>query len=139
MAALKENSEISVIWLSRLVWDEETVSSNPTFPTNIKIIRISMSTKLRPLHDRVIVKRMNQVTKTSFGLIIPDAAAEKPDQGEVLAIGPGKRDSEGTFVALNVSIGDRVLFNKHSGQVVKIDGEELLVLKEDELFAIVEQ
>lgn len=98
-----------------------------------------MSTKLRPLHDRVIVKRMNQVTKTSFGLIIPDAAAEKPDQGEVLAVGPGKRDSEGTFVGLNVSIGDRVLFNKHSGQVVKIDGEELLVLKEDELFAIVEQ
>jgi len=95
------------------------------------------SMKLRPLHDRVIVKRLEQETKTASGIVIPDAAAEKPDQGEVLAVGPGKRDDKGQYIALNVAVGDRVLFGKYSGQTVKIDGEELLVMKEDDLFAVV--
>jgi chaperonin GroES len=96
--------------------------------------------KLRPLHDRVIVKRLEQETKTASGIVIPDNAAEKPDQGEVLAVGPGKRNEKtGDFVALNVKVGDRVLFGKYSGQTVKVDGDELLVMKEDDLFAVVEK
>jgi chaperonin GroES len=93
--------------------------------------------KLRPLHDRVIVKRLEQETKTASGIVIPDAAAEKPDQGEVLAVGPGKRDDKGQFIALNVAVGDRVLFGKYSGQTVKVDGDELLVMREEDLFAVV--
>jgi chaperonin GroES len=93
--------------------------------------------KLRPLHDRVIVKRLEQETKTASGIVLPDAAAEKPDQGEVLAVGPGKRNDKGDFVALNVQVGDRVLFGKYSGQTVKVDGEELLVMREEDLFAVV--
>jgi len=95
--------------------------------------------KLRPLHDRVIVKRLEQETKTASGIVIPDAAAEKPDQGEVLAVGPGKRTDKGDFAALNVKVGDRVLFGKYSGQAVKVDGDELLVMREEDLFAVVEK
>ena len=96
--------------------------------------------KLRPLHDRVIVKRLEQETKTASGIVIPDNAAEKPDQGEVLAVGPGKRnDKTGDFVTLNIKVGDRVLFGKFSGQTVKVDGDELLVMKEEDLFAVVEK
>ena len=94
--------------------------------------------KLRPLADRVIVKRVEQETKTASGIVIPDAAAEKPDQGEVLSVGPGKRNDKGDIVAMNVKKGDRVLFGKYSGQTVKVDGDELLVMKEDDLFAVVE-
>lgn len=93
---------------------------------------------LRPLHDRVIVKRLENETKTASGIVIPDNAAEKPDQGEVLAVGPGKKNDKGEVVALGVKVGDRVLFGKYSGQAVKINGEELLVMKEDDLFAVVE-
>lgn len=95
--------------------------------------------KLRPLHDRVIVKRLEQETKTASGIVIPDAAAEKPDQGEVLAVGAGKRNDRGDLIALNVKVGDRVLFGKYSGQSVKVDGEELLVMREEDLFAVVEK
>jgi chaperonin GroES len=94
---------------------------------------------LRPLHDRVIVKRLEQETKTASGIVIPDAAAEKPDQGEVLAVGTGKRNDRGDLIALNVKVGDRVLFGKYSGQTVKIDGDELLVMREEDLFAVVEK
>ena len=94
---------------------------------------------LRPLHDRVIVKRLENETKTASGIYIPDNAAEKPDQGEVLAVGPGKRNDKGEQIALNVKVGDRVLFGKYSGQAVKINGDELLVMKEDDLFAVVEK
>ncbi len=94
--------------------------------------------KLRPLHDRVIVKRSEQETKTASGIFIPDSAGEKPDQGEVLAVGPGKKNDKGEMMALNVKVGDRVLFGKYSGQTVKVDGDELLVMKEDDLFAVVE-
>jgi chaperonin GroES len=95
--------------------------------------------KLRPLHDRVIVKRLEQETKTASGIVIPDNAAEKPDQGEVLAVGPGKRNDKGDFVVPNVKVGDRVLFGKYSGQTVKVDGDELLVMREEDLFAVVEK
>ena len=94
---------------------------------------------LRPLHDRVIVKRLENETKTASGIYIPDNAAEKPDQGEILAVGPGKRNDKGEQIALNVQVGDRVLFGKYSGQTVKVDGNELLVMKEDDLFAVVEK
>lgn len=98
-----------------------------------------MKQKLRPLHDRVIVKRLDQETKTASGIVLPESAAEKPDQGEVLAVGPGKRDERGALVALEVKVGDRVLFCKYAGQTVKADGEELLVMREEDLFAIVER
>ena len=93
--------------------------------------------KLTPLHDRVIVKRLEVETKTASGIYIPDNAAEKPDQGEVLAVGPGKLNDKGEISAMSVKVGDRVLFGKYSGQSVKVDGDELLVMKEDDLFAVV--
>ena len=95
--------------------------------------------KLRPLGDRVIVKRLENETKTASGIVIPENAAEKPDQGEVLAVGPGKKNEQGALIAMNVSVGDRVLFGKYSGQTVKVDGDELLVMKEEDLFAVVEK
>ena len=95
--------------------------------------------KLRPLHDRVIVKRLENETKTASGIVIPDSVAEKPDQGEVLAVGMGKRTDKGDLVALGVKVGDRVLFGKYSGQTVKVDGDELLVMREEDLFAVVEK
>ncbi len=94
---------------------------------------------LRPLHDRVIVKRLDQETKTASGLIIPDAAAEKPDQGEVLAVGNGKVADNGTVRALDVKVGDRVLFGKYAGQAVKVDGQELLVMREEDIMAVVQK
>ena len=95
--------------------------------------------KLRPLHDRVIVKRIDSETKTASGIVIPDNAAEKPDQGEVLAVGPGKRNDKGETHAVGIKVGERVLFGKYSGQTVKVDGDELLVMKEEDLFAVVEK
>ncbi|POR48813.1 chaperonin GroES [Paraburkholderia eburnea] len=92
---------------------------------------------LRPLHDRVIVKRLDQETRTASGLVIPDSAAEKPDQGEVLAVGPGRRDNDGRRIAPDLSVGDRVLFGKYAGQTVKVDGNELLVLREEDIVAVV--
>jgi chaperonin GroES len=94
---------------------------------------------LRPLHDRVIVKRLDQETKTASGIVIPDAAAEKPDQGEVVAIGAGKRNDKGDLIALDVKVGDRVLFGKYAGQTVKVDGNELLVMREEDIMAIVQK
>ena len=94
--------------------------------------------KLRPLHDRVIVKRIESETKTAPYIFILANSAEKTDQGEVLAGGPGKKNVKGELIALNIKVGDRVLFGKYSGQTVKVDGNELLVMKEDDLFAVVE-
>jgi chaperonin GroES len=93
---------------------------------------------LRPLHDRVIVKRLDQETKTASGLIIPDAAAEKPDQGEVLAVGNGKVQENGNVRPLEVKVGDRVLFGKYSGQTVKVKGDELLVMREEDIMGVIE-
>ncbi|NMM36486.1 MAG: co-chaperone GroES [Glaciimonas sp.] len=94
---------------------------------------------LRPLHDRVIVKRLDQETKTASGIVLPEAAAEKPDQGEVLAIGNGKILEDGSVRTLAVKVGDRVLFGKYSGQTVKVDGDELLVMREEDIMAVVEK
>jgi chaperonin GroES len=93
--------------------------------------------KIRPLHDRVIVKRLDQERKTASGIVIPDNAAEKPDQGEIIAVGPGKRDDSGKIIALDVKVGDKVLFGKYSGQTVKVEGEELLVMREEDLMGVV--
>ena len=94
--------------------------------------------KIRPLHDRVIVKRLEEERKTASGIVIPDAAAEKPDQGKILAVGPGKRDENGKHVAVDVKVGDRVLFGKYAGQTVKVDGEDLLVMREEDIMGVVE-
>ena len=91
---------------------------------------------LRPLHDRVIVKRLDQETKTASGLIIPDAAAEKPDQGEILAVGNGKVQDDGKVRALEVKVGDRVLMSKYGGSEIKIDGKEYKLLSSDDLLAV---
>ena len=85
---------------------------------------------IRPLHDRVIVKRVEAERTTASGIVIPDSAGEKPDQGEVLAVGPGKRDDNGKQIALDVKVGDRVLFGKYAGQAVKVDGQEVMVMRE---------
>ena len=92
--------------------------------------------KLRPLHDRVIVKRLEQETKTASGIVIPDAAAEKPDQGEVLAVGTGKRNDRGDLIALNVKVGDRVLFGKYAGTEIKIDGDDFLMMREEDILGV---
>ncbi len=94
--------------------------------------------KFRPLHDRVVVKRLEEETKTSGGIIIPDTAKEKPQQGEVVAIGPGNRDEAGKITALDVKVGDRVLFGKWSGSEVKIDGQELLIMKESDILGVLD-
>ena len=93
---------------------------------------------IRPLHDRVIVKRVEPETRTASGLYIPDAAGEKTDQGEVLAVGPGKRDDAGKLIPMDVKVGDRVLFGKYSGQTVKVDGEEYLVMREEDIMGVLE-
>lgn len=93
---------------------------------------------IRPLHDRVIVKRVEPETRTASGLHIPDAAGEKPDQGEVLAVGPGKRDDAGKLIPMDVKVGDRVLFGKYSGQTVKVGGEEYLVMREEDIMGVLE-
>ncbi len=94
-------------------------------------------TKFRPLHDRVVVRRIQADEKTKGGIIIPDTAKEKPQEGEVVAVGPGGRDESGKLVALDVKAGDRVLFGKWSGTEVKIDGEELLIMKESDIMGVV--
>jgi chaperonin GroES len=94
--------------------------------------------KFRPLHDRVVVRRVDAEEKTAGGIIIPDTAKEKPQQGEVLAVGPGKRDETGKLVALDVKAGDQILFGKWSGTEVKVDGEDLLIMKEDDIMGVVE-
>ena len=93
---------------------------------------------LKPLSDRVVVRRVDSETVTKGGIFIPDAATEKADQGRVLAVGPGKRDKEGQVVALDVAVNDRVLFGKFAGQTVKVDGEELLILKEEDILAVIQ-
>jgi chaperonin GroES len=93
--------------------------------------------KFRPLHDRVVVKRIEGEEKTKGGIIIPDTAKEKPQEGEVIAVGPGARDESGKLVALDVKAGDRVLFGKWSGTEVKVDGQDLLIMKESDIMGVV--
>jgi chaperonin GroES len=93
--------------------------------------------KIRPLHDRVIVKRLDTERKTASGIVIPDNAAEKPDQGEVVAVGPGKKDDNGKLIPVDLKVGDRVLFGKYSGQAVKVEGDELLVMREEDIMGVI--
>ncbi len=93
--------------------------------------------KIRPLHDRVIVKRIDEEKKTASGIVIPDSAAEKPDQGEIMAVGPGKRGDDGKLIAPDVKVGDRVLFGKYAGSTVKVVGDELLVMREEDIMGVV--
>ena len=95
--------------------------------------------KFRPLHDRVVVKRIDAEEKSSGGIIIPDTAKEKPSQGEVIAVGPGARDETGKLVPVDVQVGDRVLFGKWSGTEVKIDGQELLIMKESDIMGVLDE
>ena len=95
--------------------------------------------KFRPLHDRVVVKRVDEDTKTMGGIIIPETAQEKPMQGKIIAVGPGARDESGKIVPLDVKTGDKVLFGKWSGTEVKIDGEELLIMKESDIMGILDK
>ena len=93
---------------------------------------------IRPLHDRVIVKRVKEEEKTKGGIIIPDTAKEKPQEGEVIAVGPGARDEDGKRVQMDVKAGDRILFGKWSGTEVKIDGEDLIIMKESDILGLLE-
>ena len=93
---------------------------------------------IRPLHDRLIIKRLDEARKTASGIVIPDTAAEKPEQGEVTALGKGKTLEDGTVVAIDLKVGDRVLFGKYSGQLVKVEGEELLVMREEDIMGVIE-
>ena len=95
-------------------------------------------TKFRPLHDRVVVRRIDAEEKTKGGIIIPDTAKEKPQEGEVVAVGPGARDEKGALVPLDVKVGDRILFGKWSGTEVKLDGVDLLIMKESDIMGILE-
>ena len=95
--------------------------------------------KFRPLHDRVVVRRIEAEEKSAGGIIIPDTAKEKPSQGEVIAVGPGGRDESGKLIPIDVKEGDRVLFGKWSGTEVKIDGQELLIMKESDIMGIIDQ
>jgi chaperonin GroES len=95
--------------------------------------------KFRPLHDRVVVKRIDAEDKSAGGIIIPDTAKEKPSQGEVIAVGPGGRDDNGKLIAIDLKTGDRVLFGKWSGTEVKIDGQELLIMKESDIMGVLDE
>jgi chaperonin GroES len=98
-----------------------------------------MKLRFRPLHDRVVVKRVDAEEKTSGGIIIPDTVKEKPSQGEVVAVGPGGRDEAGKLVPIDLKVGDRVLFGKWSGTEVKIDGDELLIMKESDIMGVIKK
>jgi chaperonin GroES len=93
----------------------------------------------RPLHDRVVVKRVKEEEKTKGGIIIPETAQEKPQEGEIVAVGPGARDEDGERIAMDLEVGDRILFGKWSGTEVKIDGEDLLIMKESDVMGVIEQ
>ena len=97
-----------------------------------------MPVKFRPLHNRLIVQRLEEEEKTAGGIIIPDTAKEKPSQGKVIAAGPGKRDDKGNLIALDVAVGDRILFSKYSGSEVTLNGEEYLIIPEDDVLAVLE-
>lgn len=93
--------------------------------------------EIRPLHDRVIVKRLAAERTTASGIVIPDTAGDKPDQGQVIAVGPGKRDEQGKLIPMGVKVGDTVIFGKYSGQTVKVNGEEFLVMREEDIMGVI--
>jgi len=118
-----------------VIFDQTGAGPTPT-PKSKKPAR-SEHMKLRPLHDRVIIKRLEEERKTASGIVIPDTAAEKPDQGEVMAVGPGKKNDDGKVTPVDLKVGDKVLFGKYSGTTVKVEGDELLVMREEDIMAVV--
>ena len=118
-----------------------TPFATPEYPAGVSTSYIQLGELqmgFRPLHDRVLVRRIEQDDKTSGGIIIPDTAKEKPQEGEVVSVGAGTRDESGKLVALDVQAGDRILFGKWSGTEVKLDGEELLIMKESDILGVIE-
>jgi chaperonin GroES len=118
---------------------EATSSDQLSSQTDLKKTQqgdVMAKSKFRPLHDRVVVKRIDAEEKTKGGIIIPDTAKEKPSQGEVTAVGPGGRDENGKLIPIDLKVGDRVLFGKWSGTEVKLDGEELLIMKESDIMGV---
>jgi chaperonin GroES len=99
---------------------------------------MSSTLNIRPLQDRIVIRRLTHEIKTSTGIVIPDSATEKPDQGIVLAVGPGKRGNDGSRIPSDIKEGDRILFGKYAGQTIKIKGEELLVMREEEVLAAID-
>ncbi len=93
---------------------------------------------IRPLHDRAVVRRIEEDAVSAGGIVLPDTASEKPSQGEILAVGPGKKDDDGNRQALDVKVGDKIIFGQYAGSTVKIEGEELLILSENEIFGVLE-
>ena len=128
--------------ISRLLWHSMELSANsqllfdPQSPQLSCDEVIMAKTKFRPLHDRVVVKRIQAEEKSAGGIIIPDTAREKPQQGEIIAAGPGGRDESGKLIPIDVKVGDKVLFGKWSGIEVKLDGEELLIMKESDIMGV---
>jgi chaperonin GroES len=109
---------------------------NPDLKTQPVKGTLMAKSKFRPLHDRVVVKRIDAEEKTKGGIIIPDSAREKPSQGEITAVGPGGRDEAGKLIPIDLKVGDRVLFGKWSGTEIKLDGEELLIMKESDIMGV---
>jgi chaperonin GroES len=120
--------------------DKQTTSSAQTFFyfTIDKTLTGGMFMKIRPLNDRILVKRLEGEEKTAGGIIIPDSAKEKPAEGEIVAVGPGKLNDAGERVAIDVAVGDRVLFSKYGGTEVKLDGEDFLIMREDDILGVVQ-
>ena len=119
-------------------WTLKAGSSQPVTETKNPSIAQEDTMKFRPLHDRVVVKRLTAEEKTAGGIIIPDTAQEKPSQGEIIAVGPGGRDEAGKLIPIDLKKGNRVLFGKWSGTEVKIDGEDLLIMKESDIMGVLE-
>ena len=115
---------------------EATPDGKPDLKTEPPKGNVMAKTKFRPLHDRVVVKRIDAEEKTKGGIIIPDSAKEKPSQGEITAVGPGGRDEAGKLIPIDLKVGDRVLFGKWSGTEIKLDGEELLIMKESDIMGV---
>jgi chaperonin GroES len=115
----------------------DAISFHPGGRTSSQQRRTEAMAKLRPLHDRVVVKRLEEAEQMRGGIVIPDTAKEKPQQGEVVAVGDGKRLEDGTRRPLDLAVGDRVLFGKYSGTEIKLDDEELLILREDEILGVI--
>lgn len=123
---------------ARVVKYRQGASESPVYGGATREIPKPFRIKIRPLHDRVIVKRIEEERKTASGVVIPDTATEKPDQGEIVAVGKGKRDDNGRLISIDVKVGDKVLFGRYSGQTVKVIGDELLVIRADEIMGVIE-
>jgi chaperonin GroES len=129
---------VQPIRFAQTVGQQTPLSANKFFVRLLKKKTGGVSMKIRPLNDRILVKRLEGEEKTAGGIIIPDSAKEKPAEGEVVAIGPGKLNEAGERVAMDVAVGDRVLFSKYGGTEVKLDGEDFLIMREDDILGVIQ-